>query len=173
MTKSKNRKIMRISIIVAMDEGRVIGNEGGMPWHLPADLKFFKSVTMGKPILMGRSTYESIGKALPGRTSIIITRNTDFQAEGCQIAFSVDEALDIARAENAEEAIIIGGGAIYEQTLNLTNRLYLTQIAAHLVGDTQFPVIKTEDWQEVSREAHAADGKNPFDLEFVVLDRKI
>ena len=163
---------MRISIIVAMDEGRVIGNDGGMPWHLPADLKFFKSQTMGKPIIMGRSTYESIGKPLPGRTNIVITRNTGFQADGCQLAYSVDAALDIARAEGAAEAMIIGGGGIYEQTLDRTDRLYLTQIAAHLVGDTQFPVINNEDWREVSREAYAADSKNPFDLEFVVLDRK-
>ena len=163
---------MRISIIVAMDEGRVIGNEGGMPWHLPADLKFFKSVTMGKPIIMGRSTYESIGKPLPGRTNIVITRNADFQAEGCRVALSVGAALDIARAENAEEAMIIGGGGVYEQTLHITDRLYLTQIAAHLIGDTRFPVIKTEEWQEVSRQGYAADGDNPFDLAFVVLDRK-
>jgi len=163
---------MRISIIVAMDEGRVIGNDGGMPWHLPADLKFFKSVTMGKPMIMGRNTYESIGRPLPGRTSIVITRNKEFQAEGCRLAFSVDEALDIARAEGAEEAMIIGGGGIYEQTLDRTDRLYLTQIAAHLIGDTQFPVIKPEEWQEVSRQEYAADGDNPFDLAFVVLDRK-
>ena len=164
---------MRISIIVAMDEGRVIGNDGGIPWHLPADLKFFKSVTMGKPIIMGRSTYESIGRPLPGRTNIIITRNKEFQADGCRLTFSVDEALDIARAEDAEEAMIIGGGVIFEQTLDRTDRLYLTQIGAHLIGDTQFPVIKTEEWQEVSREEYAADGDNPFDLEFVVLDRKM
>ena len=163
---------MRISIIVAMDEGRIIGNDGGMPWHLPADLKFFKSVTMGKPMIMGRNTYESIGRPLPGRTNIVITRNTAFQADGCQLAYSVDEALDIARAEDAEEVMIIGGGGIYEQTLDRTDRLYLTQIAAHIVGDTQFPVINPEEWQEVSRDEYAADGENPFDLTFVVLDRK-
>jgi len=162
---------MRISIIVALDEGLVIGNEGGMPWHLPADLKVFKAATMGKPIIMGRSTYESIGKALPGRTSIVITRNTDFEAEGCRVAHSIEEALDIAKAESAEEAMIIGGGALYQQTIDITDRLYLTRIAAHLVGDTHFPVINVEEWQEVSREEYAADGKNPFDLSFVVLDR--
>ena len=163
---------MRISIIVAMDEGRVIGAEGGMPWHLPADLKFFKSVTMGKPIIMGRSTWESIGKALPGRTNIVITRNTRFQAEGCRLAHSVDGALAIAKEEFAEEVMIIGGGGIYEQTLVRVDRLYLTRIAAHLVGDTQFPVINPEEWQEVSRQEHKADGDNPFDLTFIVLDRK-
>ena len=155
-----------------MDEGRVIGKEGGMPWHLPADLKFFKSITMGKPIIMGRSTYESIGRPLPGRTNIVITRNTDFQAEGCRLAHSVDEALAMAQEESAEEAMIIGGGGIYEQTLDRTDRLYLTQIAAHLIGDTHFPVINPEEWQEVSRRVHAADGDSPFDLTFVVLDRK-
>ncbi|NOY15591.1 MAG: type 3 dihydrofolate reductase [Gammaproteobacteria bacterium] len=163
---------MRISIIVAIDEGRLIGNEGGMPWHLPADLKFFKSVTMGKPIIMGRSTWESIGRALPGRTNIVITRNTRFQAEGCRLAHSVDEALAIANEESAEEVMIVGGGRIYEQTLARADRLYLTQIASHLVGDTHFPVINPDEWQEVSRQEHAADGDNPFDLEFVVLDRK-
>ena len=163
---------MRISIIVAMDEGRVIGKEGGMPWHLPADLKFFKSITMGKPIIMGRSTYESIGRPLPGRTNIVITRNTDFQAEGCRLAHSVDDALAMAQEVSAEEAMIIGGGGIYEQTLDRTDRLYLTQIAAHLIGDTHFPVINPEEWQEVSRRVHTADGDSPFDLTFVVLDRK-
>jgi len=163
---------MRISIIVAMDEGRVIGAEGGMPWHLPADLKFFKSVTMGKPIIMGRSTWESIGKALPGRTNIVITRNTRFQAEGCRLAHSVDEALAIAKEEFAEEVMIIGGGGIYEQTMDRVDRLYLTRIAAHLVGDTHFPVINPDEWQEVSRQEHKADGDNPFDLTFIVLDRK-
>lgn len=164
---------MRISIIVAMDEGRVIGNEGGMPWHLPADLKFFKSVTMDKPIIMGRSTWESIGKPLPGRTNIVVTRNTDFKAEGCRLAHSVDEALAIANEESAEEAIIIGGGGIYQQTLDRVDRLYITRIAVHLVGDTHFPVIYPDEWQEVSRQEHKADGDNPFDLEFVVLDRKV
>ena len=164
---------MRNSIVVAMDEGRVIGAEGGMPWHLPADLKFFKSVTMGKPIIMGRSTWESIGRALPGRTNIIITRNTHFQAEGCRLAHSVDEALAIAKEESAEEVMIIGGGGIYEQTLDRVDRLYLTRIAAHLVGDTHFPVINPEEWQEVSRQQHNADGDNPFDLTFIVLDRKV
>ena len=163
---------MRISIIVALDEGLVIGNEGGMPWHLPADLKIFKAATMGKPIIMGRSTHESIGKALPGRTNIVITRNTDFEAAGCRVAHSIEEALDIAKAESAEEAMIIGGGALYQQTIDMTDRLYLTRIAAHLVGDTHFPVINSNDWQEVSRQQHAADGDNPFDLTFVVLDRK-
>ena len=164
---------MLISIIVAMDEGRVIGAEGGMPWHLPADLKFFKSVTMGKPIIMGRSTWESIGKALPGRTNIVITRNTRFQAEGCRLAHSVDEALAIAKEESAEEVMIIGGGGIYEQTLDRVDRLYMTRIAAHLVGDTHFPVINPEEWQEVSRQEHKADGGNPFDLTFIVLERKV
>ncbi len=163
---------MRISIIVAMDEGRLIGNEGGMPWHLPADLRFFKSVTMGKPIIMGRSTWESIGKPLPGRTNIIITRNADFQAEGCRLAHSVDEALAIAEEESAEEVMIVGGGGIYEQVLDRVGRLYLTRIAAHLIGDTHFPVINPDEWQEISRQEHKADGDNPFDLEFVVLDRK-
>jgi dihydrofolate reductase len=163
---------MRISIIVALDEGHVIGNEGGMPWHLPADLKVFKAVTMGKPIIMGRSTYESIGRPLPGRTNIVITRNTDFKAEGCHVAHSIEGALAIAKEVSAEEVMIIGGGALYEQTMDITDRLYLTRIAAHLVGDTHFPVINLDEWQEVSRQQHTADGDNPFDLTFVVLDRK-
>jgi dihydrofolate reductase len=163
---------MRISIIVALDEGHVIGNEGGMPWHLPADIKFFKSVTMGKPIIMGRSTFESIGKPLPGRTNIVVTRKKDFQAPGCRLAHSIDEALAIAEEEAADEAMIIGGGAIYEQTLDRTDRLYMTHIGAHLIGDTHFPAINLEEWEEISRSEHAADGDNPFDLTFVVLDRK-
>lgn len=163
---------MRISLIVAMDEGLVIGSEGGMPWHLPADLKFFKSVTMGKPLIMGRATWESIGKPLPGRTNIVVTTNPAYQAPGCRVAGSIDEALAIAREGNSEEVMIIGGGRIYEQTLDRADRIYLTRIGAHLVGDTYFPVFDRDEWQEVSREQHAADGDNPFELTFLILDRK-
>jgi dihydrofolate reductase len=163
---------MRISIIVALDEGRVIGSEGGMPWHLPADLKFFKATTMGKPIIMGRTTWESIGKPLPGRTNIVVSRDPGYQATGCRLANSLDDALALAAEESAEEAMIIGGGKIYEQVIDRTDRLYLTQISAHLVGDTKFPVIDTNDWEEVSCREHPADGDNPFDLTFLVLDRK-
>ena len=118
------------------------------------------------------AAWESIGKPLPGRTNIVITRNPSFHADGCRVAHSVDEALAMAREEAAEEAMIIGGAAIYEQTLERTDRLYLTYITAHLVGDAHFPVINPDDWVEVSRQEHAADSDNPFDLTFVVLDRK-
>ncbi len=163
---------MRISLIVAMDEGHVIGSEGGMPWHLPADLKFFKSVTMGKPLIMGRATWESIGKPLPGRTNIVVTTNPDYQAAGCRVAGSIDQALAIAAEDGSDEVMIIGGGRIYAQTLERAERIYLTRIGAHLVGDTHFPLFEWDEWQEVSREEHAADGDNPFDLTFLVLDRK-
>ena len=162
---------MRISIIVALDEGLVIGNEGGMPWHLPADLKVFKAATMGKPIIMGRSTYESIGKALPGRTNIVITRNTDFEAAGCRVAHSIEGALDIAKAESAEEAMIIGGANLYRQIFENADRLYLTLVKAEPEGDAWFPQIELQQWREIERDTHKADERNEYDYDFVVLER--
>lgn len=172
---------MRISIIVAMAENGVIGLEGGMPWRISADLKHFKAVTMGKPIIMGRVTFESIGRALPGRTNIVITRQADYEARGVTVAGSMDAALKAAgnaggdaageAAGEAEEAMIIGGGDIYRAALPRTGRIYLTEVAGEPEGDVYFPRFERGEWQETAREAFPAVGDAPA-YSFVVLERK-
>ncbi len=154
-----------ISLIVAMANNRVIGKDNQMPWHLPADLKHFKSVTMGKPIIMGRKTYESIGRPLPGRKNIVISRNADYQAAGCEMANSLESALELVA--DVEEVMIIGGGFLYQQALALANKLYLTFIDLTVDGDTYFPEFEHLDLREVKREKHRADESNPYDYEFV------
>ncbi|MEW9798466.1 type 3 dihydrofolate reductase [Alteromonas sp. CYL-A6] len=166
---------MKIAMIAAMADNRVIGKDNGMPWHLPADLKHFKQVTLGKPVIMGRKTYESIGKALPGRTNIVISRSTDFRPADAHIVASPDEALIFAQqhCSDADEIMVIGGGAIYQAMLNRAERLYLTFIDATIDGDTQFPDYTTvAQWQEVSSEQRDADDKNPYACRFVTLQRQ-
>lgn len=141
---------MKIAIIVAMASNRVIGLNKQMPWHLPADLKRFKQITMGAPILMGRNTHESIGKPLPGRTNIVISRNPDFKAPGCLVFNDMDTAITKA-CEEAEEAFIIGGSALYKSFLPLAHTLYLTKINKAFSGDTEFPEWQDGTWQEVER----------------------
>lgn len=154
-----------VSLIAAMAKNRVIGKDNQMPWHLPADLKHFKRVTMGKPIIMGRKTYESIGKALPGRLNIVISRNPDYKLDDSEVVTSLDAALE--RVANASEVMIIGGGYLYSQTLSLANKLYLTLIDLDVEGDTHFPNYQQLNLQEVSRETFKADDKNPYNYEFV------
>ena len=154
-----------ISLIVAMAKNHVIGKDNQMPWHLPADLKHFKAVTLGKPIIMGRKTYESIGRALPGRLNIVVSTNKEYTLEGCETVTSLDEAL--ALVSDVEEVMIIGGGFLYSQTLSQANRLYLTFIDLDVDGDTQFPDFETLNIKEVKREHHQKDEKNPYDYEFV------
>lgn len=161
---------MIISFVVAMDKNRAIGNAGGMPWHLPADLKHFKQVTMDKPIIMGRKTFDSIGRALPGRLNIVITRDKNWEAESVYIAHSVDDALKAAA--EYEEVMIIGGANLYEQLLPHADRLYITQIDAEITADTWFPEIEADKWQETARETREADEKNPYCCDFVTLERK-
>jgi dihydrofolate reductase len=160
---------MRISLIVAMAENRVIGRHNQLPWRIPEDLKHFKALTMGKPIIMGRKTYESIGRPLPGRDNIVITGDTSYRAEGCQVVHSLEEAL--RSAGGAEEAMIIGGATLYRQTLRDADRLYLTLVKAQPEGDTWFPKIEPQEWRETRRETHKADESNEYDFDFVVLDR--
>ncbi|MFY8274345.1 type 3 dihydrofolate reductase [Pseudoalteromonas sp. SSDWG2] len=158
-------------MIAAMAHDRVIGKDNDMPWHLPADLKHFKEVTLGKPVIMGRKTLESIGRALPGRKNIVISRNIDYTFEGAHTVSSVQQALDLVSAE--EEVMIIGGGNIYEQCLPISNTLYLTFIDLDVGGDTRFPDYESMGpWECISRESHEKDEKNPHDYEFVTL-RKI
>lgn len=158
-----------LSLIVAMDEDRVIGHEGGMPWHLPADLKHFKRTTLGKPVIMGRRTYESIGRPLPDRRNIVLSRG-GFQAEGVETAGSLDEALEMTRDE--EEVMIIGGAGIFEQALPKADRIHLTRIHSRFEGDTYFPPFNHEDWDVIAVEDHEADDKNPWPMTFIELHRK-
>lgn len=159
---------MIISMIAAMANNRIIGADNTMPWHLPADLKHFKSVTMGKPVVMGRKTYESIGRALPGRLNIVISRGA-FSAEDATVVNSVEEALN--QAGEVEELMIIGGGTIYDFFLPKADRLYLTHIDLQVDGDTQFPDYTAFQWQQIAKESHVADDKNPYAYYFETLER--
>jgi dihydrofolate reductase len=159
-----------VSIIAAMDRNRLIGNNNQLPWHLPADLAHFKRVTMGKPIIMGRKTYESIGRPLPGRTNIVLTRSADFHVEGVMTAHSVEQALDIAAGEN--EVMIIGGSAIYQLFMPRADRLYLTHVEHSYQGDAWFPEFDLEQWRVIASEEHMADGKNSSAYRFVTYERK-
>ena len=157
-----------IALVVAMAENRVIGKENKLIWHLPADLKFFKNLTTGHPIIMGRKTFESIGKPLPNRTNIVITRQADFTAEGCLVAHSLTEALMLAQQLDSD-IFVIGGAEIYKQAMFLADTIYLTEVHHTFEGDTFFPEIDSVLWQETSREEHKADEKNPYDYAFVTL----
>ncbi|MFO1417175.1 MAG: dihydrofolate reductase [Methylotetracoccus sp.] len=160
---------MRISIIVAMAANRVIGAEGTLPWRLPADLKRFRSLTMGKPMVMGRKTYESIGRPLPGRTSIVLTTDAGFRAEGCVVVHSLDEAL--ARAGDADEVMIIGGSAVYGAALPLAGRIYMTVLNRPFPGDVLFPPFDASAWIEVERRVVDDDADMPEGYRFIVLER--
>jgi dihydrofolate reductase len=157
-----------VSIIVATARGGVIGKTGTIPWYLPADLAHFKQVTMGHPIIMGRVTHESIGKALPGRQNIVITSNPNYSAEDCEVVRSLEEALELTKSES--EVLIIGGESIYEQALPLTNKIYITSIDAEFMGDKYFRY-DSKNWAETEREAHAPDDKNPYPYTFTTLTR--
>ncbi len=158
-----------ISLIVAASTNNIIGNKGDLPWRLSDDLKRFKALTMGKPIVMGRKTYESIGRPLPGRQNIVITRQPDFAAEGCDVVASPEAAIEAAG--DADEIMIIGGSHIYDAFLPLADRVYLTRVQADVDGDACLPEINMEQWVTTSTEPHSADENNDFDVEFTVLDR--
>jgi dihydrofolate reductase len=161
---------MKISLVVAMAANRVIGRDKGLPWYLPADLQHFKRITMGKPILMGRRTWESIGRPLPGRTSIVITRDTGYDAPGCIVVHSIEAALKAA-AECSDEAMVIGGADFYRQVLPRAETIYLTRIHADFEGDTFFPELDASEWREVERSDCEPDGKNAYPYSFIRLDR--
>jgi len=158
-----------ISIIVAASTNNVIGVRGELPWKISDDLKRFKQLTLGKPIVMGRLTWESIGRPLPGRQNIVITRQADFSAEGCDVVDSPVAALDIAG--NAEEVMIIGGGQIYDLFLPKAGRLYVTRVHTEIDGDAFFPAIEADSWELVDREAFAASAANEFAFEFRTYER--
>jgi dihydrofolate reductase len=169
-----------LSMIVATADNNIIGKDNGMPWHLPADLAYFKKVTLGKPIIMGRKTFESIGRALPGRRNIVISRDEHYSpqgkgAEGIDTVTSVDQALALVNGSNGDEAVdeimVIGGGAIYAHCLPKADRLYVTHIKAVINGDTQFPHYEGDNWKQVSSELREADEKNIHQLGFRVYER--
>jgi dihydrofolate reductase len=163
-------KSKSISIVAAMDRNRLIGRGNALPWRLPADLARFKAITWGHPILMGRRTFESLGRALPGRTNIVLTRDPAYRAEGAVVVRGLDQALDAAG--EAEEVFVIGGASFYAQCLPLAQRLYLTRVDAELEGDAWFPSFDEDEWREVAREVHDADARNPHPYAFVVLERR-
>lgn len=160
---------MRINIVVAISQNGVIGRDGGLPWRMPADLKQFKSLTMGHPLIMGRKTHESIGRALPGRLNIVVSRQQEFSAPGCEVVRSLDAALVLAG--DVAEVMIVGGASLYAATIGLAERIYLTEVHIDIGGNIVFPPIDWLEWREVFRERHLADAKNEFDYSFVTFDR--
>jgi dihydrofolate reductase len=168
--------MIKISLIVAAADNRCIGVNNALPWYLPEDLKYFKRVTMGKPLIMGRKTFESIGKPLPGRTNIVITHNSHYARDGIKVATSLDDALKIAEAvaviDGQDEVMVIGGAGIYELFLPRADRLYYTRVHANISGDAFFPEVNWNEWNLVSSEDHKASGNNPHDYSFCVYDRK-
>ena len=167
--------MVQLAVIVAAADNGVIGCNDALPWHLPEDLRYFKRVTMGKPIIMGRNTWESIGRPLPGRTNIVITRDKTFTAAGVKIVHSLEDALSLAQSisliDGAQEVVVIGGAQIYALALPIADRLYLTQVHAEVEGDAHFPVFDLTQWEELGREDYSASGPNPYDYSFVVLER--
>ena len=162
---------MIISLIWAMNDDRVIGIDNRLPWKLPADMKWFRRHTLGKPVIMGRSTFESFGaKPLPKRLNIVVSKNSTYQAEGAVMAVSLDDALQ--KAGDVEEVMIIGGSSIYEQMLPRADRLYMTVVHADVEGDAWFPEFDQNEWQTIEEEHHRSDEKNPCDYSFYILTRK-
>ncbi|WP_439134606.1 dihydrofolate reductase [Pseudomaricurvus sp.] len=159
----------RLALIVAQAENRVIGLDNKMPWHLPEDLQYFKRVTLGKPIIMGRKTFESIGRPLPGRTNIVITRQKDWQADGVEVVSSLEVAIERAAEESPEEVMVIGGAQIYEAGLPLADRVYLTQIHQTFEGDTWFPELGA-GWYEKNCES-GLSGNSGISYSFLTYDR--
>lgn len=169
---------MKLSLIVALAENRVIGRDNKLPWYLPNDLKYFKQVTLGKPVIMGRKTYESIGRPLPGRSNIIITRQPDYQPPAANDSVKVVASLEAARElaehicliDGQQEAMIIGGAEIYSLALALVDRMYLTEVHAVVDGDAYFPEFDRDAWNKVAGEDFAATGPNPYAYSFNVYE---
>ncbi|MCE2495800.1 MAG: dihydrofolate reductase [Flavobacteriales bacterium] len=159
-----------LSMIVAASENNAIGKYNELLWHLPKDLKYFKEVTSGHCIIMGRKTFDSIGKPLPKRRNIVITRREEFEVEGVEVANDIEAAIDMVGED--QEPFIVGGGTIYEQALHYVNRVYLTRVHAHVNGDTFFPELDLNEWQRVLHESHKKDAKHAYDFSFEVWDRK-
>ena len=163
---------MIISLIAAVAENGTIGRDGEIPWHLPEDFKLFKRITMGHHLIMGRKTFESIGTPLPGRTSIVLTRDASYKAEGCQVAVSLPEALEIARKAGDDEVFIIGGAGVYAQTLPLADRFYLSRVHANVRGDTVFPEFDEGNWKTTLQAEYPKKQGQRYNFTFKILDRK-
>ncbi len=166
---------MKISLIAALAENRVIGRDNMLPWRLPNDLQYFKAVTLGKPVIMGRKTWESLGRPLPGRTNIVITRRPGYAPAGARVVWSFDDALElaaqVARLDGVDECLVIGGAEIYALALPRCDRLYLTEVHATVEGDAFFPAFKHAQWREARRERFVASAANPYDYSFVVYEK--
>ncbi len=165
---------LHLSILVAMAKNRVIGRNNRLPWHLPADLKHFKFLTMGQTIVMGRKTYESIGKPLPGRANVIITRQMDYEVPGAMVVNSLEDALLICEETSTghSENFIIGGEKLYQQALKICQRMYITEIQRDFDGDVFFPEFDRNEWEETQRDKHIAEDADNLEYHFVVLERK-
>ena len=161
---------MTLSMIVAASENNAIGKDNDLLWHLPKDLKYFKETTKGHHIIMGRKTFDSVGKPLPGRTNIVISRREDFNPEGVVRANNLENAIELV--EDDQEPFIVGGAQIYEQALDYVDRVYLTRVHAHVNGDTHFPELDPDEWQRVLHENHKKDDHHAFDFSFEVWERK-
>ncbi len=162
---------MLLSLLVAADENNVIGKDNKLPWHLPNDLKYFKNLTWGMPILMGRKTFDSIGKALPGRKSIVITRNKDWAHENVEVVLSIEEAISSAKADDINEIFVIGGAEIFSSSFDKADRIYLTRIHHQFDGDVYFPELHVDDWALVQNKFCHADDKNAYSHTFQVWNR--
>lgn len=162
---------MIISTIVAASRNWVIGKDNEIPWYIPNDLRYFRRMTLGHHIILGRKNYESIGKPLPKRTNLIITRDTTYEAPGCHVLHTIDEAIDFARKDKEEELIICGGGQIYKQTMHLVDKIYFTEIEAVVEGDVFFPEIDTKKWKLVSIERNQSDDRHEYGYNFMVYER--
>lgn len=165
-----SEKTQLIAFVVALSDNGVIGKDGDLPWHIPEDLKHFKRVTMGKPIIMGRKTFASIGKPLPGRTNIVLTTKKDFAADGVKVVHSFGEAVETAQREAPEEIMVIGGAQVYQEALHEADRLYLTYVHQEVEGDTYFPSFDRGEWRETERR-EAYSEKAQTTLSFVTLER--
>ncbi|MFE8072747.1 type 3 dihydrofolate reductase [Marinobacteraceae bacterium S3BR75-40.1] len=167
---------MRKTLMVAMAENRVIGCNNKLPWYLPEDLRYFKRTTTGKPIIMGRKTFESIGRPLPGRTNIVVTRDPEWSRDGVAVVGDIDAAFeraeDQATIDGTEELVVIGGGEIYHAVLPRMDRLYVTQVHAEVEGDAYFPLVNWKEWEEVAREDHDASENNPYPYSFLIFERR-
>ena len=160
---------MILTIVVAMARNRVIGCNNALPWRLPADLQRFRSITLGKPVIMGRKTHESIGRPLPGRENIVVSANRDYVATGCRVTHSIADAL--ASLQKMPEVMVIGGASLYRETLACAERIYLTLVHADITGDTWFPELDTGQWRQISREDFPADERNNYAYSFIHLER--
>lgn len=164
---------MEIAIIAAVSENNVIGNKNKIPWHLPADLKYFKKTTLGHPVIMGQNTYESIGKPLPKRVNIILSDDKDYKVSGCFVFNSIPEAIDYLKNKRHKKAFVIGGASIYKQFINTADEIYLTRVLGNFNGDTYFPQIDADKWKVFSQKLYPKDDNNPYDMVFIIYNRRL